>query len=111
MRIVAAAAALVLLATPASARRKEKLPPGLAELVAAERAFAKRCGQVGLRASFLEFFAAEGISFAPDPGLARPRLESRKPDGLVRTNLDWAPAIAEISAGGDLGWTTGPVTF
>ena len=109
MRIALVAALLV----PATVHaRQEKLAPGLAEIVASERAFAKRCGEVGLRDSFLEYFAPDGVSFAPDPGNARARLEKRPkrtPDPTV--NLDWAPMRAEISAGGDLGWSTGNTTF
>jgi len=110
MRIAPALAVLLVSATGHA--NKEKLAPGLAEIVAAERAFAKRCGEVGIRDSFLEFFAADGVSFAPDPGLAHARLEKRPkktPDPTVE--LDWAPMRAEISAAGDLGWTSGNATF
>ena len=33
----------------------------------AERAFARSCAMGGIRASFMEWFADEGIGFAPDP--------------------------------------------
>jgi ketosteroid isomerase-like protein len=102
-RLVLVAAALA--AAPAHARDA----PGLAEIVAAERAFAKRCGEVGVRDSFLEFFAENGVSFTPEPGPARPRLEKRpRPPSPPPFLLSWAPQAAEISAGGDLGWSTGP---
>jgi hypothetical protein len=87
----------------------ENLPPSLAAVVAAERAFAKRCGEVGIRASFLEFFAPDGVSFAPDPGNARERLNKRPPPKEPPPILlEWAPEQAEVSPSGDLGWTTGP---
>jgi hypothetical protein len=78
-------------------------------IVAAERAFAKRCGVVGIRASFLEFFAADAVSFAPDPGPARPRLEARPaPKEPPPILLEWGPEQAEAAPGGELGWTAGP---
>jgi len=85
----------------------ENLPPPLDAVVAAERAFAKRCGEVGIRASFLEFFASDAVSFLPDPGNARERLEKRpkEPPPIL---LAWAPEQAEIASSGELGWTTGP---
>jgi hypothetical protein len=100
--------ALVLLAgEPGHAA--EQLPSALAPIVAAERAFARRCGLVGIRASFLEFFAGKAINFAPEPGLARPRLEGRPvPNGPPPVVLEWGPEQAEVAPGGDLGWTTGP---
>lgn len=95
--------------TSASALAGENLPPPLGAVVAAERAFAKRCGEVGIRASFLEFFASDAVSFAPDPGNARERLQKRPaPKEPPPILLEWAPEQAEIAASGDLGWTTGP---
>src|SRR5687767_14117225 len=102
--------ALVVLLLPAIAHaRGEQLSSGAAQIVAAERACAKRFGEVGVRDSFLEFFADDGVSFVPEPGLARPRLEKRpKPKLPLEVLLVWAPEMAEISAEGDLGWSTGP---
>jgi ketosteroid isomerase-like protein len=103
------AVAAVVSFVGASALAAENLPAPLAAVVAAERAFSKRCGEVGIRASFLEFFAPDAVSFAPDPGNARERLEKRpapaQPPPIL---LEWAPEAAEINAAGDLGWTSGP---
>jgi ketosteroid isomerase-like protein len=108
---------IATVATPAVAvagepEPRERLSGPVAEIVAAERAFAKRCGEVGIRASFLEYFAADGVSFAPDPGNARERLEKRPvPKTLPPVSLVWGPEQAEAAPAGDLGWSTGPTAF
>jgi ketosteroid isomerase-like protein len=101
-----AAAATLLIAGAAVA---ESLPPALVPIVEAERAFARRCGEVGIRQSFMEFFAEDGISFAPDPGSLQERFRARpaprEPPPIL---LEWGPEMAEVSADGTMGWSTGP---
>ena len=83
-----------------------------APVAAAERAFAKRCGEVGIRASFLEYFAPDAVSFAPEPGNAHERLKKRPPPKEPPpVLLEWGPEQAEMAPGGDMGWTTGPSLF
>lgn len=109
------AAVLVLTAggaALAASEAKESLSPALAPIVAAERAFAKRAGEVGIRQSFMEYFADDAISFAPDPGNAQQRFKSRPaPKEPPPVLLEWGPEMAEVNADGTMGWTTGPSLF
>ena len=90
------------------------LCPGTAEaaasaaldsLVAAERAFAARSVEHGVRDAFLEYLAEDGVIFRPLATNGRQAWESRGP---VAATLVWEPVFAEVSAAGDLGYTTGP---
>ena len=91
------------------ARDVTAVPPALASLVEAERAFARRSLEVGWREAFLEYFADDGISFAPGPGKAKERLRQRPPTPRpIPYLLDWWPVFAGVSAEGDMGFTTGP---
>ena len=86
-------------------------PPDLPGLVQAEQAFASAARASGWRAAFLEFFADDAVTFAPEPVLVRPRLASapnRRPDV---EELVWEPRAGDASASGDLGWLTGPSAF
>lgn len=91
------------------AREATAVPPALASLVEAERAFARRSLEVGWREAFLEYFADDGISFTPGPGNAKERLRQRPATPRpIPYSLDWWPTYAGVSAGGDMGFTTGP---
>ncbi len=101
---------LSLMAVPAFAAEDPKNPA--APVASAERAFAKRCGEVGIRASFLEFFPPEAVSFNPEPGNAHQRITSRPaPPSPPPISLEWGPEQAEATPAGDMGWTTGPSRF
>lgn len=63
-----------------------------------------------MRAAFLEYFADDGINFAPDPGNTKARFRAR-PEAIEPFVLDWHPAIAAVARAGDLGFTTGPYTI
>jgi ketosteroid isomerase-like protein len=83
--------------------------PELRAIVEAERAFARRSLEVGWREAFLEYFADDAISFAPDPGNAKVRLRARPATPRPPPySLDWWPVWAGISTAGDMGFTTGP---
>jgi len=79
-------------------------------LAASELAFAKRSVEQGMRAAFIEYFADDGINFAPDPGNTRARYRAR-PEAIEPFILDWHPAIAAVARAGDLGFTTGPYSI
>ena len=85
-------------------------PPGehVQPIVAAERAFSERSLERGTKAAFLEFLAADSTVFAPGPRPGRAFYQSA-PD--VAGKLAWKPSYAEMSAGGDFGFTTGPYTL
>ncbi len=88
-----------------------KLAPELASLVEAERAFAQYSVENGQREAFLKFFAEEGVAFNPRPfnsnEYLRPQPPTPKPQPFI---LNWQPLFADISAAGDMGFTTGPYT-
>jgi ketosteroid isomerase-like protein len=105
---------ILLLALGASVGicQQDKLSPALSSLVAAERAFAQTSVDKGIRASFLEFFAEDGINFQPHPTKTRAAFLKRPaPATKPPVTLNWEPAYADVSQAGDLGYTTGPYTF
>lgn len=77
----------------------------LDSLVAAERAFAARSLEVGMKQAFLQNLARDAIVFKPGPVPAVP-VWSNRPESSYR--LMWEPSWAEVSGNGDLGITTGP---
>ena len=77
-------------------------------LVEMERAFAKAAATKGTRDAFIEFLADDGIIFQPGPVNGKKFWGERQPrKGL----LSWEPVFADVSAAGDLGYTTGPWEF
>jgi ketosteroid isomerase-like protein len=100
---------IVLAALPSCGPGEDDSPArALDDLIAAERAFAQRSMDAGIRQSFLDFLAEESVLFFPVAVPGRQFMESR-PD--IPGQLEWAPAYADISAAGDLGYTTGPYKF
>jgi ketosteroid isomerase-like protein len=93
-------AAIALVASPVSAG-----DAALESLVAAERAFAAMSIEQGIKPSFLEYLAADGIVFRPTATNGRKAFAAQRPSAAT---LRWEPAYAEVSAAGDLGYTTGP---
>jgi ketosteroid isomerase-like protein len=80
-------------------------------VIAAERAFAARAGEAGARQAFLEFTAPDGQVPRPVVGLvATAESIAGAPDRGNR-NLFWSPLYAGIARSGDLGFTTGIVSF
>ena len=79
------------------------------DVAEAERAFARRSVEIGWPEAFLEFFADDAVSYAPDPGNAKERLRKRPPTPQPqKVILDWWPVYADISRSGDMGLSTGP---
>jgi ketosteroid isomerase-like protein len=80
----------------------------LRALVSAETAFAQAAATKGTRDAFLEFLADDGVVFQPAPVNGKEFWRQREPrKGL----LSWHPTYADVSAAGDLGYTTGPYEF
>jgi ketosteroid isomerase-like protein len=98
--------ALFFTATAFSQEKKSALDA----VVEAERAFARTSVEKGVRDSFIEFFAEEGINFQPHPTKTREAL-SKRPATRSPVVLDWHPITADVSRAGDLGYTTGPYTL
>lgn len=103
----------ILLISLASAFAQDsQISPTLSSLFEAERAFAKRCGEVGIRASFTEFFADDGIAFRPHPEKYKAAVKDRPtPPNQLAFELLWEPIFGEVSAAGDMGYDTGPSIF
>jgi ketosteroid isomerase-like protein len=81
----------------------------LASLIEAERSFSRTSEDKGIREAFLTFLAAKAIVFRPGPVEGRPVYE--KMDPANPAVLTWAPEVAEVSASGELGYTSGPYQF
>lgn len=96
-----------------SAQRKDaEVSKDLLQLAATERAFSATAVKEGFRDSFIKFFAADGINFAPQPQKTRETLMARAPQTGPRTVIfKWQPMFGDISAAGDMGYTTGPLIF
>jgi YVTN family beta-propeller protein len=77
----------------------------LAGLVEAEKAFAQYAKDHSTKAAFLEFLATDGLIFKAGAVKGR-EFWSGMPEG--NDLLGWRPFFADLSASGDLGYTTGP---
>jgi ketosteroid isomerase-like protein len=75
------------------------------DLVSAEQMFAADAAVRGTRAAFLAALADDGTVFAPGPGSGKAVWTARADN---KNRLEWAPAVAEVAASGDLGYTSGP---
>ena len=84
---------------------EEKPRPELEALVASERAFAKMSVDQGIKAAFLANLAEDAILFRPRV-VNGPEFYRQMPE--TTAVLEWEPVFADISASGDLGYTTGP---
>jgi len=80
-------------------------PPAVQTLVDAELDFAGEALRSGVRAAFLSFLADDGLIFRPEPVLGKLHYRNQVESQEV---LTWNPVYAEVSASGDLGFTTGP---
>lgn len=101
---------LIVFCLVVSAWSQEKsLSPALSSLVEAERSFAKLAGEIGVRDSFIAYFADDGINFLPHPTNTREAFRKRPvPTGKPQSVLKWAPIYGDVSQAGDLGYSTGP---
>lgn len=77
-------------------------------IVAAEHAFADDIAEKGLRDGFLDNLGEKSVIFRPTPAAAVAVYESM---GDAPGLLSWEPTLADVSASGDLGFTTGPWEF
>jgi len=107
-RAISTLLALLISSLIAPSQEKE-LPPALASLVAAERAFARTSVEKGIRDSFLAFFADDGINFQPHPVNTKAAFRQRPaPPTRPPITLNWEPIYGDVAQAGDLGYTTGP---
>ncbi|MGE0046709.1 MAG: hypothetical protein AB7J28_14580 [Hyphomonadaceae bacterium] len=101
MRALILAAALAACTTTSQAQSVSADP-----VIAAERAFAAEAAQIGWAEAFRRWHAPGAITLSPGPVDAAEGLAQI--DGPGETTLDWRPAYAGVSRGGDFGFTTGP---
>jgi ketosteroid isomerase-like protein len=112
MKPLAASLALTLaLAGCVGARNFEASPPASpAAVIAAERAFAARAGEIGWIPAFCQYSAADSQLIAQQGfANAHEQMCAQADDG--GRDLFWAPEYAGIARSGDLGFTTGPASF
>jgi ketosteroid isomerase-like protein len=105
MRAIILAATLAACATTQGASTSVTV----AQVIAAERAFAVRAHEIGWIPAFCEFSATDA-QLVGRAGLtpAHERMCALPDDG--ERNLYWAPSYAGIASSGDLGFTTGPAS-
>lgn len=108
--LVCSVATLVVTRT-VTAQGTPPVPPALAAMADAERAFSRRASETTPRDAFIEFFADESVNFQPDPGPARERLRKQPPPPPGRPAFQWEPRTGDVAASGDLGYLTGPVKY
>ena len=103
---------LIALLLPAAGEQKKALPPPLSTLVNTEREFASASLREGIRASFMKYFADDGVSISPRPHLYKETMLKTPPlaHPLAKT-LYWEPILADVSSSGDLGYTMGPASL
>jgi ketosteroid isomerase-like protein len=89
-----------------SAQGQNDPDKSVASLIEAERAFSKTSEEKGIREAFLAYLAEKAIVFRPKPVLGRTVYEKMAPGNPAI--LTWEPEVAEVSAAGDLGYTSGP---
>ena len=101
---------LCILATAyiVSAQKQSERMQNRRALVQMEHDFAKAAATKGTRDAFLEFLADDGIVFQPGPVNGK-KFWSERP--FRKGLLSWEPIFADVSRGGDLGYTTGPWEF
>jgi ketosteroid isomerase-like protein len=102
-RLATVAAALAV-ATSVFAQGKA-VDPKIEALANAERAFARYAADHNTADAFLRNFAEDSVMFMPYAAPALPALKADKPDDSL---LSWGPTYVDVSAAGDLGYSTGP---
>lgn len=114
MRVFFRSAALALsimlwLLSLAVVAQEQGMPGELRALVETERAFSRMSEAKGMKEAFLSFAADDGVLFRRVVVNAKElwRKANPAPTGL----LTWRPALADISSGGDMGYTAGPWEF
>jgi ketosteroid isomerase-like protein len=103
---------LVVFVVASADSQQGTISPAMAALADAERAFARTSVEKGIGPAFYEFFAEEGVGFNPHPAKFRENYRKRQPPAeRPPVTLDWWPVFGDVSAAGDLGYTTGPYVF
>ncbi len=77
----------------------------LRSIIDSEHAFAQAAAEKGIREAFLAFLSEDAVLFQPQPVPGRKWWLEHAP---VSGKLSWWPGFADVSAAGDLGYSTGP---
>ena len=101
-------AALALFGLVLLGAASTSVTPALSTLVQTERDFAATCRKIGMRDSFLQFFADDALFFVPDPVNAKEQLSKRPSVPFAQRQLTWEPRLGDVASSGELGWLTGP---
>jgi ketosteroid isomerase-like protein len=113
---LAALVAAFAVVPPAASRRPQADDAApIQRMVATERAFAAAAHEVGVRDSFLTFFADDAVAIVRGaPGQptslvpAKAQLAARPLQALpLQADLLWEPFTGQVSGDGSMGWLTG----
>jgi len=109
MKSISLILGVLFLATGITCKTKQDLRhQNLQILIESERTFARTSAEIGMRSAFTRWLDDSAIVFRPRPEKGKARYQN-SPD--VPEMLIWQPEFADISAAGDLGYTTGPYEF
>ena len=91
-----------------SRTEEELAAAAVAELMAADRAFAAKAAADGVPAAFTEYAAADALMVASDAITSgREGVTQHFANWPEGARLEWAPETGRVSARGDMGWTWG----
>jgi ketosteroid isomerase-like protein len=93
--------------------QQTKAPSAVETMVATELAFAQMAKEQGTRPAFVSFIADDGVLFRPTAVRGKEWLAKNPAPAPSdkRPWLSWYPAVAQMAAAGDLGYTSGPWEF
>lgn len=97
----------------AGSRTEEELAAAaVAELLAADRAFAAKASDDGVPAAFSAYAAEDALIVTSDSiSTGRAGIGARYQNWPEGARLEWAPETGRVSARGDMGWTWGNSTY
>jgi ketosteroid isomerase-like protein len=97
----------------AGSRTEEELAAAaVAELLAADRAFAAKAAADGVPAAFSAYAAEDALIVTSDSiSNGRAGIGARYQNWPEGARLEWAPETGRVSARGDMGWTWGNSTY
>jgi len=99
----------VIILAGSAAGQTAQAQSALASLIDAERSFARTALEIGARPAFMKYFADDAVVFRPHPVRYKEATKNVPlPAHPLETTLAWEPLFADVSASGDLGYTTGP---
>jgi ketosteroid isomerase-like protein len=91
-----------------SRNEQELAAAAVAELMAADRAFAAKAAADGVAAAFNEYAAEDAVMLSSrNVTSGRPGVAQRFQNWPQGARLEWAPETARVAARGDMGWTWG----